>query len=672
MPAALIAVVAVALLTATGLSVATVLLRSPAEVVLATFVLGFAEVVALVLVLSPLGAVRREALIAAMVVVFAAAGTFWWRSGRPLPSVDLSRLRGSAPLAVLGIVFAGTLAYVVALAVGTPPNTWDSLVYHLARAAFWRQEGGAGYIEDAYDGRLNANPPNGELALTFVLELARDERLAGFVQLFAALACAVAVFALARRIGLSAREAAFGSLLFLTLPIVVLQSSTTQNDLVVAAMLLAATVFVGAESRRTLALCGLAVALAMGTKVTAVFALPVLCAVALLSPPKAARADRIAALGVGALAGSYWYVVNLVETGRFLGRRPDTELLALGDLEENVLAAFARVLDAFDLSGAEGTSKFVLPTLLDSDVLAYVVAAVVLCGSLLLVSLFTSRTGRDVAFAAGGLALLPLAIAPAGYVLWRVFAKVHDVVGGPGEPLPAGEWPPQTTASETLSWFGPLGPAIVAGAAAAGFALYRRVSGGFVILVLAAAPLTWLVLFSLAIGYDVWQGRFFVYPLALSASLAGIALRVAPVAWAAVAVAAATVTLSLVNSLEKPSGVELFADRSTHSIWGMERWEVQSLPRPETAPVLRFLEERVPEQDAIALGLGENDFGFPAFGPRLERDVVLVPIGSGALDVSTAWLVSSPDRTTEIDRSCWAEAFASEGGTVFRRQEACA
>ncbi|MGH3110975.1 MAG: glycosyltransferase family 39 protein, partial [Gaiellaceae bacterium] len=354
MPAALIAVVAVALVAATGLSVATVLLRSPAEVVLATFVLGFAEVVALVLVLSPLGAVRREALVAAMVMVFAAAGAFWWRSGRPLPSVDLSRLRGSPPLVVLGIVVAGTLAYVVALVIGTAPNTWDSLVYHLARAAFWRQEGGAGYIEDAYDGRLNANPPNGELALTFVLELARDERLAGFVQLFAALACAVAVLALARRIGLSAREAAFGSLLFLTLPIVVLQSSTTQNDLVVAAMLLAATVFVAAESRWTLTLCGLAVALAMGTKVTAVFALPVLCAVALLSPPKAARAARIATLGVGALAGSYWYVVNLVETGRFLGRRPDTELLALGDLEENVLAAFARVLDAFDLSGAEG------------------------------------------------------------------------------------------------------------------------------------------------------------------------------------------------------------------------------------------------------------------------------------------------------------------------------
>ena len=163
-------------------------------------------------------------------------------------------------------------------------------------------------------------------------------------------------------------------------------------------------------------------------------------------------------------------------------------------------------------------------TLLDSDALVYVVAAAVLCASLLVVSR-SQGSGRRVALSAGGLALLPLAVAPLGYVLWRVFAKLHDVLDGPGEPLPAGEWPPQTTASETLSWFGPLGLALVAGTAVASFALCRRAAGGALLLVLAAAPVVWLVLFSLAIAYDVWQGRFFVYPIALAASLAGIALR---------------------------------------------------------------------------------------------------------------------------------------------------
>ena len=157
----------------------------------------------------------------------------------------------------------------------------------------WRQEGAAGYIEDAYDGRLNANPPNARLVPTFVLELARDERVASVVQFFAALACAVAVFALARRLGLAHREAAFGALLFLTLPVVLLQASTALNDLVVAAPILAASVFLLHDTRRMLALASLATALAVGTKVTAVVALPVLCGVALAARPRAARRRRL-------------------------------------------------------------------------------------------------------------------------------------------------------------------------------------------------------------------------------------------------------------------------------------------------------------------------------------------------------------------------------------------
>ncbi len=456
--------------------------------------------------------------------------------------------------------------YVVALLVGTAPTTWDSLAYHLTRAALWRQEGAIGYIESAYDDRLNANPPNAEIALTFVLELTRDERFAGFVQLGSALACVLGIAALARRLGLAPHEAAFGALLFLTLPIVVLQASTTQNDLVVAALLVAATVFVLGRSPAELGLAALAVALALGTKVTAIYALPLLAAVVLVAKPSGTRLRALGAVAVGAIVGSWWYVVNLVETGKVLGERPDTGIVTVGELKENVLAAFARVLDAFDLSGAESADRFVIPGLLDSDLAAYVVAAAVLGITLLVAAAIRERDPRP-ALAAGALVLLPLAVAPLGYMLWRVFAKLHDVLGGKTETLPAGEWPPQVTASESLSWFGPLGLLLVVGCGVSAVALHRRRTLPALALVLAFAPLVWLVLLSLSITYDVWQGRFFTYPVALSAALWGLVLRIRPVAWAAVAVGATTVVLALVNSLEKPSGVELFVDRETRSIW---------------------------------------------------------------------------------------------------------
>ena len=146
-------------------------------------------------------------------------------------------------------------------------------------------------------------------------------------------------------------------------------------------------------------------------KLTAILALPILCAVGLLAVPRAARAPRLAALAVGALVGSYWYLVNLLETGKVLGERQDTGLIAIGELRENVLAGFARVLDAFELPGAEGTSKWVLPDLAHSDALVYVIAAAVLLVLLLMPRPRGQRLHRRAAVAAAGLALLPLVAA---------------------------------------------------------------------------------------------------------------------------------------------------------------------------------------------------------------------------------------------------------------------
>jgi hypothetical protein len=197
--------------------------------------------------------------------------------------------------------------------------------------------------------------------------------------------------------------------------------------------------------------------------------------------------------------------------------------------------------------------------------------------------------------------------------------------------------------------------------------LHRRGSLPALAIVLASAPLVWLLLFSLSITYDVWQGRFFAYPVALSAALWGLVLRIRPAAWAAVAVGATTVTLALVNSLEKPSGVELFADRETPSIWGMDRWEQQSLGRPSVVPVPQFLEERIPEDASVALALGEDDFGYPAFGPQLERTVILV---SRSELPAAEWLITSP-LGPEVDLTCWRVRAVSAGGSVFERAPEC-
>ena len=54
------------------------------------------------------------------------------------------------------------------------------------------------------------------------------------------------------------------------------QAPTAQNDLVVAAFLVSATFFLLGDQRVEWVLAGLAVALAIGTKFTAVFSIPLL------------------------------------------------------------------------------------------------------------------------------------------------------------------------------------------------------------------------------------------------------------------------------------------------------------------------------------------------------------------------------------------------------------
>ncbi|MFO7572217.1 MAG: hypothetical protein R6W48_06400 [Gaiellaceae bacterium] len=643
--------VSVALVATTALAVSSTLrLRSLPELLLGAYVIAFAEIVVLVLVLTPAHGVRRPVLLFALVLVWAAAVLGWVRAGRPRPDLGrpvrrmLEARHDTTPIAIaIGVALAA--AYVVALALGTAPTTWDALQYHLPRAALWRQEGAIGYIADAYDRRLNANLPHAEIVMTFALEITRLERAAALVQLVAWLASGAAVTALARRVGLGRREAAFGGLAFLLLPIVLLQSSGTHNDLVLASLLLCATVFATRGSKAELGLAGVATALAVGTKVTAVLGLPLLIAVAVVAEPRSRWVTRAGAVALGAAAGSYWYVVNLTQTDAVLGGTPDRGHVDVLEPRDNLFAAFARVLDLLEVTGVQGWGAAV-----------YVAAATIFAGALVVAAL-AGRTGIRSALVAGALTFLPLALFPVSYAGWRVFARLHDLAAAPDHVLPVDRWVAQTVASEDESWFGPVGLLLALGVGVAALVLVRRRRLPPLAAVLALGPLGSFAAISLSLGYDPWQGRFLVYAVGLSASLWGLVLRRPPVAWATVAVSVAIAALSLAQFEQKPL-----------SEWpGSSRWELQSVSRVGLRPLLRFVEESVPAHDTVALALGRDDWGYPAFGPRLTRRVVLVPLASSAADVETDWLIAGSTRAPEIDSTCWSPALEAAGTTVFAR-----
>jgi hypothetical protein len=229
-----------------------------------------------------------------------------------------------------------------------------------------------------------------------------------------------------------------------------------------------------------------------------------------------------------------------------------------------------------------------------------------------------------------------------------------------------------TTASDTASWFGPTGLVLVFGIAVVSFVLVRRRELPAVALVAAGAPLLWVALLALTLTHHPWQGRFLVFPVALSAALWGVTLRVPAVAWGLTALAGTTAALSLVHFVEKPSGIRLLERDDGPSVWQMSRVEVQSLHDVALTPLLEHVSRSIPPDSSLALALGANDFGFPYFDPRLERRIALVPWGSTAADVRAEWLVANPERAAEVDRTCWEERLAAERGTIFERTGRCA
>lgn len=251
--------------------------------------------------------------------------------------------------------------------------------------------------------------------------------------------------------------------------------------------------------------------------------------------------------------------------------------------------------------------------------------------------------------------------------------KLHQLLGKPEAFLPFenAQAASAATASASDSWFGPAGLLLAIGVGVAAVALVRRGRLPRLALILAGAPLAWLLLLAATLVYQPFEGRFFVFPVALSAALWGLVFRVRPAAWAAVGLAGTTALLSLVHCLEKPSGLRLLERGPTTSVWEMERWEVQSGHAPGISELYRYFDEQVPTDATVALALDADDFGFQVFGPRLERRVELVAFGSPATDLEAAWLLASPGRAGEIDRRCWRPVVEADGGAVFQRTPTC-
>jgi len=142
-----------------------------------------------------------------------------------------------------------TLVVIFCLCLGTllsatlyPPNTWDSMTYHLSRVGYWAQNYSIAPYSTHNLRQLSANP----LSEYFILNLyvlTGGDRFSNLVQWFSMLGSLVGVSLIAQSLGASRRGQIFSALFCATIPMGVLQSSSTQNDYVAGFWVISAVYF---------------------------------------------------------------------------------------------------------------------------------------------------------------------------------------------------------------------------------------------------------------------------------------------------------------------------------------------------------------------------------------------------------------------------------------------
>ena len=556
MTAGVLSLVGLALLAVPVVLIPAMLhIRGRAPFAVAGGVTAGAVVVALSLALSVPEALSRTGLLAGEALVAAACVAVWLRRGRePMPSWNPSSVLRCVPRSLVVLVAGAALALQFYVALAVAPNNWDSMTYHLSRAAYWLQYQSVGPFPGGTIRQVDS-APNGELLQAWTMAFTGSDRFASLVQWGCLVGTGLCVFAGARLLRFAPPAAAFAASVFVILPQPIMQATSTQNDVIVTFFLTACALFTvrGIRDRHVgdLAIAAAAAGLALGTKGTALFAAPGLALIAMAAVVAYRPGRRLLLIAAGLyvsgliVLGSFSYVSNLERTGSPFGG-----LTAQTGVPEDMSLPENAALIAWSLVDAPGTSVPFADTVL-------------------------LRVGRA----------LGTGLESATFN-WAVDTSVHeDTVG-----------------------FGMVGWLLLVPLMA--FCLLRRRASAAQ-RVLAAAALMFLTLFFLRIGFNPWVCRLMIPMVALAAPLLAL---LAGRPW----LRGATLTLALLSllpTLMLNRSKVLLTPPDTPSVLAGDRVQQQTVNRPDVAPMLRWMAANVPATADIGFVGGRTTGTIRCSGP---------------------------------------------------------
>lgn len=168
-----------------------------------------------------------------------------------------------------------------------PPNNYDSMAYHMSRIMHWIQNQSVDHYPTSIINQIQMNPW-AEFAIANFQILSGGDRFANLIQWFSMFGCIIGVGLIAEKFGASLTGQIFTSVFAATIPMGILQSSSTQNDCVLAFWLVCIVyfgiLFNETPCRQHASAVGASLGLALLTKGTAyIFAFPLLIWLAVTS-----------------------------------------------------------------------------------------------------------------------------------------------------------------------------------------------------------------------------------------------------------------------------------------------------------------------------------------------------------------------------------------------------
>jgi hypothetical protein len=546
-----------------GAAIVAVMLTAGAQIVV------IAEVLSLFDAWQWAPALALQAITAVLAVVAArrwgdltgpvAAMRAWWTTARVLRPRELKR----HPLTNVVVAFVGLMLLIeFVLAIGVAPNTWDSMTYHLTRAAYWIQNGSIAQFTGATD-RQAIFPVNGEILQGWVMMFSRGDRLVQLVQWLAQLGIIAFVFAACRDLKFSKREAVWASCALVSMPVFVAQASSSQNDLILtffaaSTLLFAMRAIKGDAGAAVLAAIG--AGLMVGTKTNGIL---FTAAIALALLVANGRQWRVlirpviyAAIGI-ALLGFFNYGQNMVHRGGPLAASQFKSLSVQSPREWPVNTVHVSWTTAMNFPGIS-LGAFATVAERASNKLLEVPAAK-LSGVKPTPLASNSQLLEDQVGLGLPLLLLLLPSLAIAFIRWRERDR----------------------------------------------------------LAYACASVLGFLFVCLTLRDNVWIGRFAAAPAALGAPLmAVIARREAIRMFALIVIALSMFTMTL-RGTNKPIGAGFWA----HSPRSTRTANLTLIKQNEAAPIERF-NALVPKNARVGFIGTENSWEYPYFGPNLTRKLI--------------------------------------------------